>query len=406
MRSPEVPGTPVGASLIRRRMPLLLLGMVSLVAGLWAGLLLLGIRLPEPKGGFAANHGIFFVLGFLGTVIGLERAVALGVALRGSRGWPWIGPVSAGAGSLWLILGLPTVVGKALFVVGGLTLVAVFVAVNRIHRDWHNLVMGLGAAGWLAGAVVWLAGGDTLKATLTVIPWLVTFLVLTIVGERLELSRMAKPPARAIHLLLVLVAVFLAGVVLNTFGFDDAGVRIAGAGLIGQALWLARFDVARRTIRIPGPTRYMAVALTVGYFWLAVAGVVWLLAGPLAGFGFSYDAMIHAIFVGFVFSMIFAHAPVIVPAVLGVPLPFRMSFYGPLALLHIGLAVRLCGDAANSVVAWRIGGVLNEIAILAFIALAASSAVRARRKGGESGASVRDTGPAAGVPGRFPRIKA
>ncbi len=382
------PGAPLPGSVFRRRMPLLLLGVVSLVAALWAGLLLLGIDLPRPEGGFAANHGVFFVLGFLGTVIGLERAVALGVALgKTSRGWPWIGPISAGAGSLWLILGLPTVVGKLLFVIGGLTLVAVFIAVNRIHSDWHNLVMGLGAVGWLAGAVIWLGGGDTIKETLTVIPWLVTFLVLTIVGERLELSRMAKPPVQAIYLLLVLVAVFLAGVILNTAGMHDAGIRIAGVGLIGQALWLARFDVARRTIRIPGATRYMAIALTIGYFWLAVAGVVWLSSGALVGAGFSYDAMLHAIFVGFVFSMIFAHAPVIVPAVLGVPLPFRMSFYGPLALLHAGLAVRLIGDAAGNATVWKTGGVLNEVAILAFLAIAAASTVRARREAARRAAS-------------------
>lgn len=383
------PGAPAPGTVFRRRLPLLLLGVVSLVAALWAGLLLLGIDLPRPEGGFAANHGIFFVLGFLGTVIGLERAVALGVALGKDRfGWPWIGPISAGAGSVWLILGLPTVVGKILFVIGGLILVAVFIAVNRIHSDWHNLVMGLGAVGWLVGAVIWLgAGSETVKQTLTVVPWLVTFLVLTIVGERLELSRMAKPPVMAIYLLLVMVTVFLVGVILNTVGARDAGIRIAGVGLIGQALWLARFDVARRTIRIPGPTRYMAIALTIGYFWLAVAGVVWLFSGALTGFGFSYDAMLHAIFVGFVFSMIFAHAPVIVPAVLGVPLPFRMSFYGPLALLHIGLAIRLIGDAADNATLWKTGGVINEIAILAFLAIAAASTVRARR-GAAGGAAV------------------
>lgn len=395
--APSVPGVPAARSVFRRRMPLLLLGIVSLVAALWAGLLLLGIDLPAPDGGFAANHGIFFVLGFLGTVIGLERAVALGVALRGNRGWPWIGPVAAGAGSLWLILGLPTVVAKILFVVGGVVLVAVFVAVNRIQSDWHNLVMGLGAVGWLAGAAIWLGSGKPLSSAVVVIPWLVTFLVLTIVGERLELSRMARPPVRAIHLLLALVAVFLVGVVLNTVGANKVGIRIAGAGLIGQALWLARFDVARRTIRIAGPTRYMAIALTVGYFWLAVAGVVWLVAGPLAGFGFSYDAMIHAIFVGFVFSMIFAHAPVIVPAVLGVPLPFRMSFYGPLALLHAGLAVRMIGDATGTAAVWRTGGVLNEIAILAFIAIAASSAIRARRQARSRPASKQPAPAPAGV---------
>lgn len=364
------PGLDARPSPFFRRLPLLLMAVVALLAALWAGLLRLGFDLPALTPGLAADHGLLFVLGFLGTQIGLERAVALG------RGWTYIAPATAGAGALWLILGLPATVGQVLFVVGGVVLVAVFVVVHTIHASWHNLIMGLGAVGWLVGAVVWLAGGTIV----TVVPWLAVFLVLTIVGERLELSRMAKPPEHAIWILLAIVTVFLTGVILDTAGVSDAGIRFAGVGLIGQAVWLARYDVARRTIRIPGPTRFMATALIVGYFWLGVAGVVWLSSGALVGAGFSYDAMVHAIFVGFVFSMIFAHAPVIVPSVLGVSLPFRPSFYGPLALLHIGLVIRLVGDAAGSIEVWRLGGVLNEVAILAYFALAASSAIRARRE--------------------------
>jgi len=37
--------------------------------------------------------------------------------------------------------------------------------------------------------------------------------------------------------------------------------------------------------------------------------------------GPAYDAGLHTIFRGFVMSMIFAHAPVIVPSALGRPLP-------------------------------------------------------------------------------------
>ncbi|MCO5315108.1 MAG: hypothetical protein M9938_02935 [Solirubrobacterales bacterium] len=361
------PGSRPGVFL--RRLPLLMMAVVALIAALWAGLIRLGLDLPDLRPGFAVEHGILFVLGFLGTQIGLERAVALG------RGWTYIAPATAGAGALWLILGLPPTVGEVLFVIGGVVLVAVFVVVHRIHASWHNLVMGLGAVGWLVGAAILLAGG----AITSVVPWLAVFLVLTIVGERLELSRMAKPPEYAIWVLLGILTIFLVGVILNSAGLTEVGIRIAGIGLVGQALWLARYDVARRTIRIPGPTRFMAASLIIGYFWLAVAGVAWLIGGSLTGYGFSYDAMVHAIFVGFVFSMIFAHAPVIVPAVLGVPLPFRQSFYGPLVLLHIGLVIRLLGDAAGNTVAWQIGGVINEVAILAYFGLAVSSAVRAKR---------------------------
>ena len=360
-------------SRLLKRAPLLAAALVALLAGLWAGLLRLGLDLPQLRPALAGWHGPLLVLGFLGVQIGLERAVALGG--HGERRWPYLAPTAAAAGALWLLVGLPPRGGQLLLVAGGLVLVAVFIVIHRFDPTWHNAVMGLGALAWVAAAVVWLAGDGVARA----VPFLAAFLVLTIVGERLELSRMRHPPAAVRAALLGAVALFCLGVVL-TLPWPALGVRLAGAGLLAQALWLARYDVARRTIRMSGLTRYMAVALLAGYFWLAVAGGVWLWEGELSGGGFAYDAMVHAIFLGFVFSMIFAHAPVIVPAVLGVALPYRRSFYLPLGLLHASVAIRLLGDLGEDVEVWRWGGVLGEIAILAFIALAASSALRARRR--------------------------
>jgi hypothetical protein len=350
-----------------RRLPLLALALVSLIAGLWAGLLRLGVDLPAFNWSLVRLHGPLMVFGFLGTQIGLERAVAL------RRRWPYLVPAAAGAGSLWLLLGLPEVVGQALLAVAGLLLVLVFVVVHRIEPSWHNTIMGLGAASWAVGAIAWLAGALLIE----VVPWLAAFLVLTIVGERLELSRMARPPGQSRLLLLAGVAVFLGGLVL-AWPFPTIGIRIAGAGLVAQVVWLVRCDIARRTIRQQGATRFMAAALLAGYAWLGLGGLLWIFGAPLSG-GFAYDAMLHTVFLGFVFSMIFAHAPVIIPAVLGVKLPWRSSFYLPLALLHGSLVVRIVGDAAQNIQLWRIGGILGEVAIVLYLALAASSAVRAAR---------------------------
>jgi len=370
-------------SRLLRRLPLLAAAVVALLAGLWAGLLRLGFDLPALRPPLASLHGPLLVLGFLGTQIGLERAVAL------RRHWPYLTPIGAAAGAMWLLVGLPERAGQALLVVAGLVLVAVFITVHRIQASAHNTVMGLGALAWLVGAARWLAGG----AIIDVVPWLAAFLVLTIVGERLELSRMGRPPAGVQRQLLAAVGLYVLGTALAEPA-PGVGIRLAGAALILQSLWLARYDIARRTVRGRGAPRYMAVALLAGYVWLVVAGVVWLVAGQLNGYGFGYDAMIHAIFLGFVFSMIFAHAPVIVPAVLGVDLPYRSVLYGPLALLHVGLLLRLLGDLTDSVGLWRTGGVLDEVAILAYLGLAAGIAVRARR--GRSRRAVRP--PAAPAP--------
>jgi hypothetical protein len=61
------------------RAPLLLLGIASLIAGVWGGLVRLPLNLPLPGGNanWLTFHGPLMVCGFLGTVIGLERAVGL-----------------------------------------------------------------------------------------------------------------------------------------------------------------------------------------------------------------------------------------------------------------------------------------------------------------------------------------
>jgi hypothetical protein len=372
-------------SRLLRRLPLLAVALVALIVGLWAGLLRMGVDVPALRPQLTALHGPLLVLGFLGTQIGLERAVAL------RRRWPYIAPTAAAAAAVWLIAGLPLAVGQLLLIVGGAALTGVFVLVHRIQPSRHNVVMGLGAAAWLVGAVVWPATDDIVK----LVPWLVAFLVLTIVGERLELSRMVRVPKYAPLVLLVFVGVFVAGLALSMV-WAGAGIRVAGVGLLGQALWLARYDAARRTIRLDGATRFMATALIVGYVWLMVAGVIWIAQGAMAGGGFAYDAMLHTIFVGFVFSMIFAHASIIIPAVLGIALPYHRRVYVALVLLQLGLVVRLVGDATGDLTAWRAGGVIDEAAILLFIALSAYSAITAKKPKRPAHAGRRATDVAAG----------
>ena len=157
----------------------------------------------------------------------------------------------------------------------------------------------------------------------------------------------------------------------------DAGIRVAGAALVGYAAWLTRFDIVRYTVRRPGMPRFVALALLPGYVWLAVGGVLWLRDGAAIA-GFAHDAELHAIFLGFVFSMIFGHAPVIFPGVLGVRIPFRRVFYAHLGLLHAGLVLRVGGDLADNFTAARRGGLVNAAAIALFLVATVGSAAAAR----------------------------
>lgn len=344
-------------------------GVAALLAGLWAGLVRLGLPVPPGRPGLAELHGVLMPLGFLGTLIAAERAVALG------RDWAWLAPAFSAVGSLWLVIGLPSGVGRELVALGGFALLAVYARVHRIQPSWHNAVMAAGAVCWCVAGTLWVANRDLAA----LVPWLAGFLVLTIAGERLELSRVVAVTRRGRALFLAAIALLVTGLVLS-LPQPATGVRVAGAGLLALSAWLASHDVVRRTIRLPGVTRYMAFGLAAGYLWLAVAGVLWLAIGRMFD-GPGYDAMLHALFLGFVFSMVFAHAPVILPAVLRVRVPFHRAVYGPLALLHVSLVLRLlAGDAFGNTVARQTGGVLNEVAILAFLATMATLALRAQRR--------------------------
>ena len=145
--------------------------------------------------------------------------------------------------------------------------------------------------------------------------------------------------------------------------------------MILLGLWLLRFDIARRTIKQSGLTRFIAVCLLSGYVWLVVSGLIALIYGAVSA-GPVYDAMLHAIFLGFVFAMIFGHAPIIFPAVLGLEIDYQSYFYIPLILLHLSLIARICGELLGSGTVRLWGGLFNVIAVILYLGLIAPTGSR------------------------------
>ena len=190
--------------------------------------------------------------------------------------------------------------------------------------------------------------------------------MLTIAGERLELSRLLRLSWAHHGLFLLAMSLLLAGLLLLTTVFVH-GVRLTGVGMVALAWWLLQYDIARRTVRQMGLTRFIALCLLSGYVWLGVGGVLtWRFAGVLAGP--YYDAMLHAVFVGFVFAMIFGHAPIIFPAILGrTTSPYHPALYVPLLLLHTSLLLRVVGDLIGWWPGRQWGGLLNALAVLLFL---------------------------------------
>ncbi len=211
------------------------------------------------------------------------------------------------------------------------------------------------------GNAFWLAGWPVADVVL----WWMGFLVLTIVGERLELSRILRLSTLTYALFLLSISLFIVGLCTALFAFD-LGIRLMGGGLIAQSLWLLRYDIARRWLKSGGQARFIAISLLIGDGWLGVSGGLALLNGGLRA-GFLYDAFLHALFLGFVFSMIFAHALIIFPAVLGIALVYTPRFYSHLALLHLSLLLRISSDLWPYHQGRLWGGLLNGIALLLFL---------------------------------------
>lgn len=336
---------------------------LALLAGLDAALLLLGLPAPVTTDRLPLVHGMLLVLGFVGTLIALERATAL------DRWYGFLAPGLLGLAGISLLADpLPLAVGQVLLVVGTAAFTLVYIPLWRRQHDDAVLVQLLAAGLACGGALRW-AGGTLFD---DVLPWLIGFVVLTIAAERVELARITLGPSAGPRLLAH--AASLVAALLIGLWHAEAGAVLLGVALAALVIWLVQHDVARRTVRMPGGPRFMAAAILAGYVWLAVAAGVLMLGGrPVGG---AYDAVAHAILLGYTLSMIMAHSTTILPAVLRIPLPYRPALWLPLVLLQLSLVVRLgLGDALQWRPAWQLGGVLGVLALLLFVVTAVTSAL-------------------------------
>lgn len=317
---------------------------VSLVCGIAGGLVRAGAVVAghEWLGQAAVSHAALMICGFFGTVIGIERATAA------KRRIAWLAPAASAAASVALIAGSHALAAALL-----VTASAVFLLVNAMlwwrERAPHTMLLACAAGSWAVGNVLFARGVPALE-------WWFGFLVVTIAAERLEMMRLMPRRSGANPMLAAVMVALAAGAA--------GSPRLFGAALVALALWLLAFDIARRTIRAAGLPRYMAICLVSGYGWLAIGGVAWALG--------VRDAALHSLGLGFIVSMVMAHAPVILPAVAGIRLDFNRGFYAPLVLLHVSLAWRLAQSLGQ-------GAVMNAAAIALFAATMATAVIRKRK---------------------------
>lgn len=335
------------------RAPLIVTVLGGMAVGLYGGLLRLGVPLPGADH-LADIHGPLMICGVFGTLISLERAVAIGTRRA------FLAPALLALGGLALVAGLPELVSRGLLLCGAAAFVLATAWIMLEQRAIFTATLLVGAVSLLAGVAVWTITADVSAAAGA---WLL-FLVGTVAAERLELSRALIRSRLSVPGFLIAIGPLAVG---SIFGLTDhSGARIFGLGLVVLTLWLGMNDVATTTVRMRGQPRFMASAMLAGYVWLPVAGLA-LLTAPDALFG--YDLVMHAVLIGFVLSMVFGHALIIFPSVARIRLRYHPSLYLPLALLHLSVLVRVVGDALELTMLRTSSGPLTVLALLVFAAI-------------------------------------
>lgn len=332
------------------RVPFVFLGMLCLLTGLWTGLSRIGwgvYVIPS-----VAHHGAVMVGGFLGTLISLEKVIPLKKKALFSI------PLCSALSALAFSVNSPRIALTLLMVSSaGLSLVFIFYFIQN-----RGLIYAL----MVVGALCWLGGNVLLTTSMfypLAFPWWIGFPLFVITAERLELARYLPVSKGARYVLVLCLALFAIGCF---FSFHGIGNILLGAALAMISIWLLRFDVVGISIRKSGLTQFVAIALTCGYFALLLDGVLFVV---LKGHAFGYDAIVHTFFIGFVFSMIFAHGPIILPGVLGIfAKPFHKIFYLWLALLELSWITRVAGDISLNTT-WRMASAaLTTVALIGYFA--------------------------------------
>jgi hypothetical protein len=338
----------------------------SLLIAVWSGWLRIGWSLPV--GAVAAQHGNFMVNSFLASLIFLERAVTF------KSKWILLLPAITALSGIAFICGF-NLTGQLLLTAGsaGFALMCSYFVYRYSELYYYA---------FLVGSICLLTGNIILLKTHYypgAVNWWIGFLLFTIVAERLELSRFLSLNNFKRNFLLVSLAGALAALV---WPFQSNGNLALAIPIAMTAFWLLKYDMAKHSIKMKGQHRYSGLLLITGYVWLLIMAVLLVTQAYIP---FGYDAVLHSFFIGFVFSMIFSHAPIILPAVARLPIKiYRPFLFVLFILLQASLIIRIMADVIGDAWCRKIGGLTNGIAILLFfisIAFIVMQELRPRRSG-------------------------
>ena len=308
------------------RLPFLILAIISLLTGLATGLNRMGWDLNVVN--TSLHHGAIMVGGFLGTLISLEKVIPL------KNRSLYLIPMLSGMSVIFFFCGMPQI-SFIFLMLASAALTGVFLYYWLEERNIIYVLMVGGALCWMVGNVLLLSS----RLYPTAFPWWLGFILLIITAERVELTKFLPVSESNKRWLLFFLIIYIAGVLLS---FHAGGQRVSGFALVATSVWLMKYDIVGIAIKKSKLQKFIAVALLCGYISMLLAGIFMLAFTDQV---MAYDAIVHTFFLGFAFSMIFAHGPVILPGVLGIAAkPWHPVLYIWLFVLHASWIIRVVAD--------------------------------------------------------------
>lgn len=285
------------------RLVVLIPALFSLLLGMWIGVGKAGY-------GFGAvylypHHAAILIGSFFGTLIMLERVITL--PSRNALYLPLINGVS-----IFFFLFNQMDLAYGMLVTGGIVMLSLYLFFYLQQKNVVHFLFFFSAICYIVG---FLAHFLDLSYDFRIHYWALYFLF-TIVAERIELTRYLNVPSYFSWILAFLLLALSFSHLLS-FSYRWYGVMV-----FLLALFLLRYDIAGKNIRSKDPHRFRGWALYVGYGWLLIHAIT--------SFFFTQsniDMRVHSFFLGFVMNMVFAHAGIILPAVL----KKTMVFHAPSA---------------------------------------------------------------------------
>ena len=322
--------------------------LLSLLTAIWTGWQRIGWDLPLTNA--TGHHGSLMVGSFLATLIFLERSVTF------KNKWILLLPLVNGSSAVFFIYGNPFI-AQILLIAGSTGFFVMCCYFILKFKEFYYYFFLLGAFTLVSGNIILFKTNFYPNA----VPWWTGFFLFTIVAERIELSRFLPLNALKRNSLTAILIIFLASLFLP---FHSYGKLVFAIALAFAGFWLLKYDMARLSLKIKGQHRYSAILLLTGFVWLIITALFFILGNELV---FFYDAALHSFFIGFVFSMIFSHAPIILPAIIKMPLKiYRPVLYLWFVLLQLTLITRVVAAINGNFELRQWSGMTNGVVILLF----------------------------------------